>query len=381
MASNRPCVLKGVGSDWRACREWADQTGCARLDALRARFGDEAVSVHDCAKSVAGRARISEMRLGDVLDGWKAGQLASMYIKDWNLALSDPGASHYETPPHFASDWLNGHAHATAQASDHRFVYIGRAGTFTPLHKDVLCSYSWSFNVAGEKLWWLVPPDDEWRLRQDNGRGALAHDLRALSLVDYPAWDSAAQARVLHVRQRPGEIIYVPSEWVHQVLNESDVVISINHNWLNRHNAHRCWRFLERQLEEIKCTIDGCADDEDTAQEVLEFKFAFNFASWHELLRVALEASLARAEALQCASDPACDEPPPDAPSILQSALSDIAVASELLRLVLETKALRELAECSDDGSARRAECEQLMAHARQLLDGDVQRIRPDTAS
>ena len=36
MAPNLPCVLSGVGSEWRACREWADQAGGARLDALRA---------------------------------------------------------------------------------------------------------------------------------------------------------------------------------------------------------------------------------------------------------------------------------------------------------------------------------------------------------
>jgi hypothetical protein len=368
MAPNQPCVLTGVGGEWRACREWADQAGSARLDALRASFGSCTVSVHDCAKSVAGRARISEMRLADVLDGWERGELASLYIKDWNLALSDPAATHYETPPHFASDWLNGHAHATDQASDHRFVYVGRAGTFTPLHKDVLCSYSWSFNVAGDKRWWLVPPDDEWRLRRDGGRGALAHDLRAVCAVEHPAWDSAAQARVLRVRQRPGEAIFVPSDWVHQVLNESAAVISINHNWLNRHNARRCWRFLENQLEEIARTVEGCADDEETAQEVLEFKFSFNFASWHELLRVALAAGLARAEGLRRASDPGSGDPP-DARGGLRSALGDVAVASELLRLVSETKALRELAEGSDDGSARQADCDQLVERARQLLE------------
>lgn len=372
MAANQPCVLTGVGREWRACREWADQqTGGARLEALRARFGDEAVSVHDCAASVAGRARISEMRLGDVLDGWEAGQFASLYVKDWNLALNDPAVAHYETPPHFAADWLNAHAHETGQASDHRFVYVGRAGTFTPLHKDVLCSYSWSFNVAGEKRWWLVAPEDEWRLRRDDGTGALARDLRAVSPVDHPAWDAAAQARVLQVRQRPGEAIFIPSEWVHQVLNESDVVISINHNWLNRHNARRCWRFLRSQLEEIRRTVEGCADDEETAQEILEFKFTFNYASWHELLRVALAASVARAEALRRASDPVCDggaPPTPDAPGLLRSALDDVAVALELLQLVSETEALRSLADGADDGSARRADCEELAERARELL-------------
>ena len=31
-------------------------------------------------------------------------------------------------------------------------------GTSTPLHADVLRSYSWSANIAGRKLWRLLPP-------------------------------------------------------------------------------------------------------------------------------------------------------------------------------------------------------------------------------
>lgn len=43
-------------------------------------------------------------------------------------------------------------------AEDFRFCYLGPQGTFTPLHRDVYCSYSWSANVLGRKIWWLFPP-------------------------------------------------------------------------------------------------------------------------------------------------------------------------------------------------------------------------------
>ena len=38
----------------------------------------------------------------------------------------------------------------------HRFVYAGVAGTWTPLHADILRSFSWSANVAGRKKWFLA---------------------------------------------------------------------------------------------------------------------------------------------------------------------------------------------------------------------------------
>lgn len=40
---------------------------------------------------------------------------------------------------------------AQVGASDYRFVYVGPAGSWTPLHSDVLRSYSWSANVGGRK--------------------------------------------------------------------------------------------------------------------------------------------------------------------------------------------------------------------------------------
>jgi hypothetical protein len=43
------------------------------------------------------------------------------------------------------------------------------------------------------------------------------------------------QTTWLECIQEPGEIIFVPSGWHHQVYNLEDT-ISINHNWLNAYN-------------------------------------------------------------------------------------------------------------------------------------------------
>lgn len=45
-------------------------------------------------------------------------------------------------------------------------------GTCTPLHSDVLRSHSWSANVAGRKLWRLLPPWRSHLLLDRHGRGA-----------------------------------------------------------------------------------------------------------------------------------------------------------------------------------------------------------------
>ena len=98
------------------------------------------------------------------------------YLKDWNYCKAhEHECQLYTRPPYFAEDWLNDHE--AQQASDHRFVYLGPAGTFTPLHKDVLNSFSWSVNITGKKRWWMLPPETEPALMSTR-TGAQLFDLR-----------------------------------------------------------------------------------------------------------------------------------------------------------------------------------------------------------
>lgn len=65
----------------------------------------------------------------------------------------------YNLPEFFSSDWLNEFTDFRTDCDDDfRFVYIGPKGTWTPLHADVYCSYSWSANIIGLKRWWIFPP-------------------------------------------------------------------------------------------------------------------------------------------------------------------------------------------------------------------------------
>lgn len=78
---------------------------------------------------------------------------------------------------------------------------------------DVYGSYSWSANVVGRKRWWLVPPDVQ-----------IDVDNVPFSVDELPS------DRILVVDQSPGEIIFVPSCWYHQVRNLT-FAISINQNF------------------------------------------------------------------------------------------------------------------------------------------------------
>lgn len=60
-------------------------------------------------------------------------------------------------------------------------------GTWTPLHADVLRSYSWSTNVTGRKRWKLLPPQYTHLLYDRFGRYTAASLLPHCCLTAPPA--------------------------------------------------------------------------------------------------------------------------------------------------------------------------------------------------
>ena len=136
------------------------------------------------------------------------------------------------------------------EPNDFRFCYIGPAGTFTPLHRDVYASYSWSANVVGRKKWWFFPPD---RLQTVHRNGELVFDVREIQ----------KGAGGLEMIQQEGEIIFVPSGWHHQVMN-LDFCISINLNFASSITLPRLFTaLLDSQLR----VEESIADVKDMIQQ------------------------------------------------------------------------------------------------------------------
>jgi hypothetical protein len=57
-----------------------------------------------------GEERVDEVGGGGGGGGGSSGSVGGgrrLYLKDWNFASDCPGYGAYETPPHFADDWLN----------------------------------------------------------------------------------------------------------------------------------------------------------------------------------------------------------------------------------------------------------------------------------
>ena len=289
--------------EWAAAGLWRDpSSGGVAIGALMAHFATSPVCATECPapgdpEPVGGR-RCRILPFSEYAAYWSRHVEARrhgtplaeplLYVQNWHLPSELPprdGPPFYRVPRWFRSDWLNSFLDSEREqergqempgagagaggggggggvgeagcggASDYRFVYLGPAGTSTPLHVDVLHSYSWSVNVVGRKLWRLVPP--EWTECLMGPGGELAPALESA----LPGFTRVGEAlpHVVEVIQGVGEAIFVPSGWHHTVLNLEDT-LSVNHNWLNSFNCQRAWTVLRADFREACSQIEDCRD-------------------------------------------------------------------------------------------------------------------------
>ncbi|TYJ57249.1 hypothetical protein B9479_001982 [Cryptococcus floricola] len=314
---NTPFLLASSNtSQWPAAKALrtpgarTDEASDPDLRGLR-QYAHHVVPVANTLKPQFSEFERTERPLGEVLDLWENDINAArgLYVKDWHLMAEIESEGRgvgevYTVPECFRDDWLNPpytpspratHSEsASTSTSDFRFTYAGPALTYTPLHRDVYGSYSWSANVVGRKVWWLFPPDRLDKIKDKNGE--LYFDVRDLE-------DAGGAIKVL---QQEGEIIFVPSGWHHQVLN-IDFCISINHNFFSSPTLPRIYETLcvsqirvEESILDVKEMIidrlgtkDGSWEKEwfDEVQSLLEMDAGWNWKGFWVTVKKNLEMS------------------------------------------------------------------------------------------
>lgn len=252
---NRPVLITGLTSAWHCQHEWVSPDGTPDFSRLRELFGAVNVQVADC--NLPEEACRLTWTLGEYLDYLEAHSVGRdgrvLYCKDVHLVAESQSRglpAPYVMPDIFSDDWLNAYYDGitgnTAQVSDYRFTYLGPPGSRTPLHADVLRSHSWSANLCGTKHWLLFPPDQADLLK--DAHGAFPNNFNeALHSGRYPHISRCMPMDP--VTQGPGETIFVPAGWIHQVMNTGPTpVLSVNHNWFGVASVDVTWQFLRDEL-------------------------------------------------------------------------------------------------------------------------------------
>ncbi|KAM7535841.1 hypothetical protein Aperf_G00000091761 [Anoplocephala perfoliata] len=289
---NFPCLFTDDHTNsWPARSKW-NKGDSINIDAILKPFLGQELCVANCEEFEFGTHPTLTMSTESYLSYWKSfskcDDMKLLYLKDWHYFRGRSFNEFYKLPAFFSSDWLNEFSDFRTDCNDDfRFVYIGPKGTWTPLHTDVYCSYSWSANIIGLKRWWIFPPGEEKKLVDLNG-GVLPPDIRGFKLATPGSDPALPQCYIFD--QRPGEMFFVPAGWFHQVLNLTDCV-SINNNWLNACNIGLVWRHLQSQLQEVKkscCDVKSTPGWDEACQACLKSWEGWNYEEFFLLLKYIL---------------------------------------------------------------------------------------------
>lgn len=255
-----PLILTGCMESWQCYREWTRyETKSIHLEALSSVFGHIEVPVVNMRSGEKSTLPMEEYCSEKF---WDSGQWREdkdkLYVKDFHFCIEAPSTRNaYTIPEYFEDDWLNawfdGDDDGVAKTfgkdfkkSDYKFLYLGPQGSSTPVHTDVVRSHSWSAQIAGTKQWKLVHPTYAPNIEDHNGICScenLAH--------------THDDDNIMTVIQYPGEIIFVPSGWYHEVANIENS-LSINHNWIDSSSLDASWQYLTKEYEIASSMIEDC---------------------------------------------------------------------------------------------------------------------------
>lgn len=257
---------------------WLNIDGTLNINKIEEILSGHEVPIANCSKQYFNSHQKSMIKFNDYANYWRDREknVDLLYLKDFHLKYEFPHVDFYNVPQYFGSDWLNEFLLDKGR-EDYRFVYIGIEGTFTNFHSDVYNSYSWSANVCGKKRWFILPRNEEHKLKDNFGKLPFKVDEQILNEKNVKFFD---------IVQNSNEIIFVPSGWYHQVHNLTDV-FSINHNWFNACNIKLVLENLLKNFDDVQKEIEDCRDMENFenhCQVMLKSVYGMNIAEFVDLV-------------------------------------------------------------------------------------------------
>jgi len=221
----RPVVLTDVTHDWPAMRRWSPHD-------LKQRFGHLRVEIQ-AERSTNQRYEVDklkhrrEVRLGDFVDRVLAmGVSNDEYLTANNELLRRP-----EFAPLLADVGSLPAVCDRAQLAQRASFWFGPAGTVTPLHHDTIMLFH--TQVVGRKRWRFVSPLQTPRVYN---HFEVYSDVN-LDAVDLDRHPDFAGVKVLEVVVEPGETMFLPLGWWHQV-SSLDVSLSFSYSNLDLPNHY-----------------------------------------------------------------------------------------------------------------------------------------------
>jgi hypothetical protein len=217
ICGSRPLVLTDAARDWPAMSRWSPAD-------LKARFGHLDIEIQ-AERNADPRYEENKLqhrqtaRLADFVDRVLAGGPTNdYYMTANNEALRRP-----EFAPLLQDIGTLHPICDRAELPRLSSFWFGPAGTNTPLHHDTLMLLH--TQVVGRKRWRFISPLETPKLYNFNNVFSPI-DIDRPDLVRYPLF---AQVKVLEVIAEPGDTVFLPLGWWHQV-SSLDVSLSFSYS-------------------------------------------------------------------------------------------------------------------------------------------------------
>lgn len=214
--ARKPVIIVGAVDDWPARLSWS-------AEYLTSRFGDREVPV-------AGVARKRVENYGATGIPYRNESLRAC-VKHLQAATTDHGYAMFlldESLPELKADLRTPAFAPPAPWSIYKF-WMSAADTRTPLHMDLPDNLFAQF--VGRKEVRLYAPAQERRMYRHPPWSRLPQvsqvDAYEPDLARFPRF---AEARALQCIVEPGELLYIPRFWWHQIRSQS-FSISVNYWW------------------------------------------------------------------------------------------------------------------------------------------------------
>eukprot|EP00457_Paulinella_chromatophora_P004787 gb/GEZN01004800.1/.p1 GENE.gb/GEZN01004800.1/~~gb/GEZN01004800.1/.p1 ORF type:complete len:560 (-),score=39.19 gb/GEZN01004800.1/:188-1867(-) len=153
----------------------------------------------------------------------------------------------------------------------HPGIFIGKKGSGSPLHSDSKCTRFYMLMLSGAKLWRLAPPSETWRLGPNRGEDEWYPLKYAADLInpDFQKTPQLDGTLVYETILRPGQVLFVPEMWAHQVENLEDS-ISTSLNWVDKDTLPNYNAFMDYHIGFLKYIKNW---DEAHAKEMEKLRF------------------------------------------------------------------------------------------------------------
>jgi len=213
--ANRPVLIRGLMHDWPALGQWSPEY-------FAERFGDETVEITGDRESdprfedrfTDHRRQMTMREFVGIITKAKGNDV---YLVAKNRLLDREPFLELRRDVIFPEGFLT-----TGPCADPPRMWIGGAGTITPLHHDA--SNIFFGQVYGRKLVRLIPPSEIDNLYNDR---TCFSDID-LDNVDYDRFPRFRPVTVVQVIVHAGDFLLLPLGWWHQV-RSLDVSISLSY--------------------------------------------------------------------------------------------------------------------------------------------------------